>query len=430
MLPIESEFYQSGAAVAAIRALAHLSQLTGKPDEAKTLTEEFAKEQKQLNEKFWSPGKKIYAFAIDRDNKRVDEPTVLATVPMWFGLTDESKSQQTIEELSKPEHETDWGMRIISNRSPKYSGGGYHYGSVWPLFTGWASVGEYRYHRPQPAYGNLRANALLALDGSPGHVTEVLSGDYYQPLSTSSPHQIWSAAMVVSPVLRGMLGLEFDAQAHRLTFAPHIPADWKRLAIHHVATGSGTVALQLTRTPESITLIAERQGDTEVTLQFRPATSPRARIAGATLNGRAVPFHVEPHGSDQHVVIDAKLTTGANTLTVRLLNDFSVNYAGQLPMLGSTNQGLRVLSETWSASRDSLTLETEGLAGHTYTLSVWGKEQIKSIDGARFAADDSIEEVFPAATNLESHRQTITIHLASPGKRTALEKSTRDQKSP
>jgi glycogen debranching enzyme len=429
MLPIESEFYQSGAAVAAIRALAHLSQLTGKPDEAKTLTEEFAKEQKQLNEKFWSPGKKIYAFAIDRDNKRVDEPTVLATVPMWFGLTDESKSQQTIEELSKPEHETDWGMRIISNRSPKYSGGGYHYGSVWPLFTGWASVGEYRYHRPQPAYGNLRANALLALDGSPGHVTEVLSGDYYQPLSTSSPHQIWSAAMVVSPVLRGMLGLEFDAQAHRLTFAPHIPADWKRLAIHHVATGSGTVALQLTRTPESITLIAERQGDTEVTLQFRPATSPRARIAGATLNGRAVPFHVEPHGSDQHVVIDAKLTTGANTLTVRLLNDFSVNYAGQLPMLGSTNQGLRVLSETWSASRDSLTLETEGLAGHTYTLSVWGKEQIKSIDGARFAADDSIEEVFPAATNLESHRQTITIHLASPGKRTALKKSTRDQKS-
>jgi len=45
--------------------------------------------------------------------------------------------------------------------------------------------------------------ALLALDGSLGHVTEVLSGDQYQPLSTSSPHQIWSAAMVISPLLRG-----------------------------------------------------------------------------------------------------------------------------------------------------------------------------------------------------------------------------------
>jgi glycogen debranching enzyme len=202
LLPIESEFYQSGLALAAIRALAHLSDLTGKDAEAKSLKEEFAKEQKQLNLAFWSPEKKIFAFAMDRDNKRVDEATVLTTVPMWFGVTDEEKSQETIAELSKPEHETDWGMRIISNRAPKYSGGGYHYGSVWPLFTGWASVAEYRYHRPQPAYDNLRGNALLALDGSPGHVTEVLSGDYYQPLSTSSPHQIWSAAMVISPTSR------------------------------------------------------------------------------------------------------------------------------------------------------------------------------------------------------------------------------------
>ena len=243
LLPIESEFYQSGAAVAAIRALAHLSLLTGKDAEAKSLTEEFQKEQKQLNDAFWSPGKKIFAFAIDRDNKRVDEATVLTTVPMWFGITDEDKSQQTIAELCKREHETDWGMRIISKRAPKYNGGGYHYGSVWPLFTGWASVGEYRYHQPQAAYDNLRANALLALDGSPGHVTEVLSGDYYQPLSTSSPHQIWSAAMVISPLLRGMFGLQFDAQAHKLSFAPHVPADWKEFSIHQLAAGAGASSL-------------------------------------------------------------------------------------------------------------------------------------------------------------------------------------------
>src|SRR5947208_2766767 len=106
------------------------------------------------------------------------------------------KAGRTITQLATHDHETDWGMRIISSKSPKYSAGGYHFGSVWPLFTGWASVGEYSYHRALPAYSNLRANALMALDGSLGHVTEVLSGDYYQPLATSSPHQIWSAAMV------------------------------------------------------------------------------------------------------------------------------------------------------------------------------------------------------------------------------------------
>jgi glycogen debranching enzyme len=416
MLPVESEFYQSGAAVAAIRALAHLSQLTGKEADAKSLTEEFAKEQKQLNEAFWSPAKKFFAFAIDRENKRVDEPTVLTTVPMWFGLTDEDKSQQTIAELSKPVHETDWGMRIISNRAEKYNGGGYHYGSVWPLFTGWASVAEYRYHKPQAAYDNLRANALLALDGSPGHVTEVLSGDYYQPLSTSSPHQIWSAAMVISPVLRGMFGLQFDAQNHQLTFAPHVPADWKEFTIRRLAAASDTVDLKFSRTPDSITLVAERRGSDEVSLHFSPALSPRAKVFAATLNSRRVPFRVEQHGGDQHVVVDATLASGANTLKLTMRDDFAVSYAQELPRLGSTSLGLRVLSETWSNSRDTLTLETEGIAGHAYSFSVWGKEQVKSVDGAHITGDD-IEESFAAnGEDREMQEQTVTIHITKPAK--------------
>ena len=36
---------------------------------------------------------------------------------------------------------TDWGARILSNRSALYDPLSYHYGSVWPLFTGWAAMG-------------------------------------------------------------------------------------------------------------------------------------------------------------------------------------------------------------------------------------------------------------------------------------------------
>jgi glycogen debranching enzyme len=418
LLPIESEFYQSGAAVAAIRAMAHLSELTGKTAEAKQLTDEFGQEQKRLNGTFWSPDKKIFAFAIDRDNHRVDEPTVLSTVPMWFGLTDEDKSQRTIAELSKHEHQTDWGMRIISNHASKYSGGGYHYGSVWPLFTGWASVAEYRYHQPQPAYDNLRANALLALDGSPGHVTEVLSGDYYQPLSTSSPHQIWSAAMVINPVLRGLFGLRFDAQSHVLTFAPHMPADWKDFAIDQLAAADDTVDLRFSRTADLMTLTAERQGAADVKLDFLPAISLRAEVLAVTLNGRPIPFHVEPHTSDQHLIVEAKLAAGTNTIKIRLRDDFSVSSALHLPALGSSSQGLRILSESWNASRDTLTVETEGIPGHAYTLSVWGRDQLQSVDGANLTSGDAIELKFAhQGQSLEPGKQTLKIHLQGAAKR-------------
>lgn len=434
LLPIESEFYQSGLAVAAIRALAHLSELTGKDADAKSLKEELAKEQKQLNDAFWSPEKKIFAFAIDRDNRKVDEATVLTTVPMWFGLTDEAKSQQTIDELSKPEHQTDWGMRIISNRAAKYSGGGYHYGSVWPLFTGWASVAEYRYHRPQAAYDNLRANALLALDGSPGHVTEVLSGDYYQPLSTNSPHQIWSAAMVISPLLRGMFGLQFDAQTHTLTFAPHIPADWKQFSLRQIAAGTDSVGLSFSRDTDSITLIAERKGDAPLRLRFSPALSPRAQVFGVTLNGKPIALRLEPpivllepHGTDQHLFMGADLVAGINTIKIRLRDDFAVTHAGHLPALGSTSQGLRVISETWNASRDTLTLALEGIAGKTYALSVWGKEQIKSVEGAKIEGEDSLEVSFaPGASAEDTQKQTVAIHFTSRPKKSKPASNTKN----
>jgi Glycogen debranching enzyme len=417
LLPIESEFYQSGLAAAAIRSLAHLSQLTGKDAEAKTLSAQFDKERRQLNETFWSSEKKIYAFAQGRENQRVDEPSVLATVPMWFGLTDEDRSQQMISALAAHEHQTDWGMRIISNRATKFSGGGYHYGSVWPLFTGWASVAEYRYHYAEPAYDNLRANALLALDGSPGHVTEVLSGDYYQPLSTSSPHQIWSAAMVISPLLRGMFGLQFNAQEHTLTFAPHLPADWKNFSVQQVAAGADSVNLSYSRSAESITLTAGRKGDAPVRLNFSPALGPRAQVLGVTLNGKAIAFRIESHTRDQHLIVAAELGAGSNTLTVRVRNDFAVSAANTLPALGGTSQGLRILSQSWNDTHDTLTLETEGLPGKMYTLSVWGKEQVKSVDGGRFILGDRLEETFAPSAASEPTKQTVVLHFAAGSRR-------------
>jgi len=53
-----------------------------------------------MNEAFWIAEKKRFAFALDKDNHVVDEPSVLATVPMWFGLLDEAKADAMITQLA------------------------------------------------------------------------------------------------------------------------------------------------------------------------------------------------------------------------------------------------------------------------------------------------------------------------------------------
>jgi glycogen debranching enzyme len=414
LLPVKTEFYQSGLGAEALSALANLAHIAGKEDINQQLMREFSSQQPLVNQAFWSADKKRYVFALDRNHQQVEEPTVLATVPMWFGLLDENQSEATITQLAGHDQETDWGMRIISSSSAKYGAGGYHYGSVWPLFTGWASVGEYRYHRALPAYSNLRANALLALDGSIGHVTEVLSGDYYQQLSTSSPHQIWSAAMVISPLLRGLFGFESDAVNHVLTFAPHVPAEWNSFTIQNVPLGRDSIHLVYGKFEDTIGLEATRNGTESCMLVFSPAISLRAEVLSAELNDRPVPFQVVKNSQDQHVSVKVSLYGGPNTLRIRLKNDFAVGVFSTLPPLGSKSQGLRIVSENWNRQKDRLELEVSGLAGHEYDLAVWNPAQVASVEGGRLmkaGAEVRLHfRILPNATDVYPHEK-IVIHL-------------------
>jgi glycogen debranching enzyme len=381
LLPVNTELYQSGLGAEALRALANLAQLNGKDDAGNELMQAFERQRPLVESAFWLAEKNRYAFALDKDDRPVDEASVLATVPMWFGLLDEKNAGRMISQLADSDHQTDWGMRIISNRATRFSGGGYHYGSVWPLFTGWASVGEYRYHRPMPAYQNLRANALLALDGSLGHVTEVLSGDSYQPLSTSSPHQIWSAAMVVSPILRGMFGLCSDAKTATLTFAPHLPANWSAFSIHGARAGAARMDLTYERSAEAITLQVNCTSATACPVEFSPAVSVRAQVLGVEMNRRPVAFRVAANSEDQHVTTRITASGPSNKLTIRVRNDFGVSYESSLPPLGSHSQGLRILSESWTPNRDTFAMEVAGVAGGVYELTVWNPSQAATVEG-------------------------------------------------
>ena len=383
LLPVKTELYQTGLGIEALRALSNLAHMNGKEDLRNELLKNFDKLKPLMNEAFWIAEKKRFAFALDKDNHAVDEPSVLATVPMWFGLLDEAKADAMITQIAGMDHQTDWGMRIISERSPKFSGGGYHFGSVWPLFTGWAAVGEYRYHRAAPAYSNLRANALLALDGSLGHVTEVLSGSNYQSLSTSSPHQIWSAAMVVGPLLRGMFGLHVDAAKATLTLAPHVPADWTSFKIGNVQVGSARLDLHYSKDPGGITLEVKASGNASCHIDFQPAVSVRAKVLGVEFNGRPVAFLAQSNAIDQHVITRIMVAGGSNSLRIRTRDDFGLSYSATLPTIGATSEGLRIVSETWTAARDRLTLNTTGLAGSRYILNVWNGGQITAVEGAR-----------------------------------------------
>ena len=100
LLPVKTEFYQSGLGLEALRSLANLASLAGKGDASKELQSAFDRQKPEFNKTFWSPEKRAFAFALDQQNRQVNELSVLTTVPMWFGLLDDDKARAMISHHS------------------------------------------------------------------------------------------------------------------------------------------------------------------------------------------------------------------------------------------------------------------------------------------------------------------------------------------
>src|SRR5271169_2245422 len=379
---ISGELYQAGVGVAGVESLASLARAVGKSDVAQQFDQEALAQRATIEKLFWSPEKNYYGYALDSAGSLIAKPSVLGTVPRWFGQLDQHKSDLFLNEIAGPAHQADWGMRIISQQDRNYSPTGYHFGSVWPLFTGWASVGGYRYHRPLYGYANLMANAQLAHDGSPGRVTEVLSGDFYTQLSTSTPHQIWSSAMVITPLLRGLMGLEVDAIHSKVTFTPHVPPGWNDFAIQNVEIGTTQLDFTYHRTADEITLEVQRHGSGNVQLEFSPAFSLRARVLEAEVNGRKVSPANTANENDQHATVSAPISADMTTIRLRVNGDFGIAYPFAVPADGAASSNLRVVSEQWNDAHDRLQLQVAGLNGKSYELPIFNAPSGIEVEGA------------------------------------------------
>ena len=417
LLPVDVEFYQAGCYVKALRSLAMVARTLGDEERATKLEAEFEQKRKVLEDRFWMKGANgapaAYAFALDTAGKAVYQPSVLATVPMWFDLLERGHAQEMIGLLAQEQHATDWGMRIISKLSSLYDPSGYHFGSVWPLFTGWASVGEYRYHAAEPALANLRANAWLALDGAGGNTTEVLSGDSYSPLSTASPHQIWSAAMVVSPLLRGLLGLESDAGARKMVFAPHLPSDWPSVGVHGIPFLDARVSLNIRRDASALQLTVENTGPATFDLEFAPAYPPCAHLDGATADGQPVTWKTDDENLDWHPRFTLAVKPGKTTLAIHHHGLFGYAVPFSPPRLAEASMNLKIVEEHWSDAGKKLTLTVSGRPSRDYRLKLVNGELAANVEGAQREGTNELIVRLPAAGDKDAgyvnHRIDITL---------------------
>src|ERR1017187_5413171 len=172
---------------------------------------------------------------------------------MAFGVLDHEHGAEMAAKLASSTILTDWGARPLSSASTLFDPLHYNNGAVWPFVTGFVSLAEYEYHNAASGRFALDAIARTGFDHSLGRNPEVLSGRLYKPLDTAVPQQFFATSMVLTPLIRGLLGIDVDVPAGRGSLGAPPPAQGGSVAVDNVPVGSGRMSIVLRRTPGTIT---------------------------------------------------------------------------------------------------------------------------------------------------------------------------------
>ena len=369
---ILSDIYLSGVWVAALDRFARMAEAAGKPSLAAQARAVRVKALATMEAKLWMPALGQYAFALLQDGSVNPSLTAWAATAMAFGVLDAERGAEMAAKLASSAILTDWGARPLSAASPLFDPLHYNNGAVWPFVTGFVSLAEYNYHNAGAGLFALEAIARTGFDQSLGRNPELMSGRLYKPLDTAVPQQFFATSMVLTPLIRGLLGIDVDAPRRHLTIAPHLPPDWDSVSVENVPVGASRISFVVRRGNGNITLLLRRRGGEAAPLdvEFAPALPLGARVSEPRAETRRTP-------GDLHASVHASMMTDNLELGVAYQGGWSIVPPRIPPAIGARSSAPRVLSERLGAD-GSYVVALEGLAGRSYTFGLNAPEGTKA----------------------------------------------------
>ena len=368
---LRSDIYLSAVWVQALKRLSEMAGAVGDTALAADAARRYPVAHRSLENEFWMPRARRYAFAILQGDSLNDNLTVWPATAMSWGLFEDARGQDMATQLAGATIATDWGARTLSSESPLFDPLHYNNGTVWPFVTGFLSLAEYRYHNPYTGSAQLdaigRTFSLWGLGDNP----EVFSGSSFEPLETAVPQQFFSTSAYLSALVRGAYGLRPDAPHGALTLEPHLFERPGRYTVRGVRVGAVRLDVDYAVSDTAFTATVRRTGgsDAPVTLELAPALAPGSRILAVRANGERVTYRTAQTGRDVHIYVEARLGREAK-VTVRHTAGWRLEVAGDPPRRGDRSRALKVLDARLEG--DTLVASLEGLAGRLYRFQVFG----------------------------------------------------------
>jgi len=389
LVGIYADVYTCGVWVQAVKEMKYMAELVGDSAQARQADAQFKKAQRRLEELFWLDKDGFYSYGATDKGEQVHEKTPWSGVAMMFGLLDEERTARSMEAFNSADLCTDWGVRSLSNTSGLFDPTNYNYGAVWPFISSFFNTAQFKHHCSLSGYQILKSNINHVFDHALGVVPEVFSGELNEKLGEGYHHQGFSTTGYLLPLVKGLLGLEVNATQNSVTCSPGLPGGWDSVVVRNLALGGQRYDLCISQGDSALDMSVCGGDSASFELLPSPDLPPGRIIERASANGNDLP--------------DAFTTTGSDpgTVTIRHLRPFRIQcrrgdrvefrYRPTVVLLppappaslGMINQGLRIVSETYSDKpAPVLKLLVDGMSGQSYTVVVSGSQHVVAVKGA------------------------------------------------
>ncbi|MCD4736068.1 MAG: hypothetical protein K8R53_08500, partial [Bacteroidales bacterium] len=233
-------------------------------------------------------------------------------------------------------------------------------GSVWPLYTGWVALAEYKYGNHLQGFTHVKNNLNVYRQWSKGFIEEVLNGANYKPGGVCA-HQCWSETMAIQPLIEGMLGIKPDAINKILEISPAVPADWDFYEVKNISIGQKLVNFKMKRKKNVLLYEYTSSNDDKIEIRFDPVL-PKGTII-------------------KKIIVNEERYEGFPvTFTLQKKARIELDYSGGISVLpyvpdpqpGDKAGGLRIISDRLDVGLYEIILEAPaGFSGDIRLFSKW-----------------------------------------------------------
>lgn len=368
-----TEVYLAACWAEALRMASVMAERLMYSEECKMYNEEYKTIKKIINEDFWNEENKFLSFSKLKDGKFNPEKTVLAAVPVYFEMIDDDKAKNVIDDYAENYFSADWGVRILRDDSPIYNPRGYHTGSVWPLFTGWSALAEFKYGNSLQGFTHLMNNLLVYKNWQLGFIEEVLHGSEYRPSGVCS-HQCWSQTMVLQPAIEGMLGLIVDALNNQIMLSPKFPADWNYANVERIKINGSYINCKMKRESGKTVFTFSTDSSKPIQINFSPEFPLGTKFSSVTVNNHPILFK---RADDKTMSVVFSLNQKA-VIEINHEDGIAALPNVVLPKPNYQSVGFRILNERIDGS--NYVVEVQGLNGSSEELKIWKKGKIETVN--------------------------------------------------